>query len=140
MAMTRFLSGIRNFIRRENGTQMIEFAIVFPVLLLLFAGTVELGRLFYHYTTLAKATRAGARYLSTTTDVTASTTAAKNVVLCGNAGGCGGRKSNNPVEPNCGQYSRNAAGSNRSSQVCDCRNHGLQLSISGVQLERDDWR
>ena len=94
MAMTRFRNAIRNFIRRENGTQMIEFAIVFPMLLLLFAGTVELGRLFYTYTTLAKATRAGARYLSTTTDVTASTTAGKNVVLCGNAGGCGGA---NPV-------------------------------------------
>ena len=92
--MTRLRKAIRDFIRRENGTQMIEFAIVFPVLLLLFAGTVELGRLFYTYTTLAKATRAGARYLSTTTDVAASTTAGKNVVLCGNAGGCGGA---NPV-------------------------------------------
>lgn len=94
MPMTRIRQAIRNFIRRENGTQMIEFAIVFPMLLVLFAGTVELGRLFYTYTTLAKATRAGARYLSTTTDVAASTTAGKNVVLCGNAGGCGGA---NPV-------------------------------------------
>lgn len=94
MTMSRIRQAIKNFIRRENGTQMIEFAIIFPVLLLLFAGTIELGRLFYTYTTLAKATRAGARYLSTTTDVAASTTAGKNVVLCGNAGGCGGA---NPV-------------------------------------------
>ena len=94
MAMTRLRNGIRNFIRCENGTQMIEFALVFPVLILLFAGTVELGRLFHTYTTLAKATRAGARYLSTTTDVTASTTAGKNIVLCGNASGCGG---DNPI-------------------------------------------
>ena len=94
MTMTRLQNGIRNFIRRENGTQMIEFALVFPVLILMFAGTIELGRLFYTYTTLAKATRAGARYLSTTTDVTASTTAGKNIVLCGNAGGCGGA---NPI-------------------------------------------
>jgi hypothetical protein len=90
MARTRVLNRIKKFVRREDGTQMIEFAIIFPVLLLLFAGTVELGRLFYTYTTLAKATRAGARYLSTTTDVTANITAGKNVVLCGNAGGCGG--------------------------------------------------
>ena len=88
MAMTQVLNSIKKFVRRENGTQMIEFAIIFPVLLLLFAGTVEIGRLLYTYTTLAKATRAGARYLSTTTDVAASTTAGKNVVLCGNAGGC----------------------------------------------------
>ena len=94
MAMRRLLNSLKSFVRREDGTQMIEFAIVFPVLLLLFAGTVELGRLFYTYTTLAKATRAGARYLSTTTDVTANVTAGKNVVLCGNAGGCGGA---NPV-------------------------------------------
>jgi len=81
---------IRNFFRRETGTQMIEFAIVFPVLLLLFAGTTELGRLFYQYTTMAKATRAGARYLSTVPNVAASTDAAKNIVLCGRAAGCTG--------------------------------------------------
>lgn len=89
--MSQIRQILRNFFRRENGTQMIEFAIVFPVLLLLFAGTTELGRLFYTYNSLAKATRSGARYLSTvqTVDNTA-TTAAKNVVLCGNPGGCGG--------------------------------------------------
>lgn len=87
---TRFRNAIKNFVRCEKGTQMIEFAIVFPSLLLLFAGTVELGRLFYQYTTLAKATRAGARYLSTQPNVATSTPAGKNVVLCGNPGGCGG--------------------------------------------------
>jgi len=69
---------------------MIEFALVFPVLILLFAGTTELGRLFYQYTTLVKGTRAAARYLSTQNNVTTSTAAAKNIVLCGNAAGCGG--------------------------------------------------
>lgn len=81
---------IRNFFRRETGTQMIEFAIVFPVLLLMFAGTVELGRLFYQYTTLAKGTRAAARYLSTVKTVSSNTSNAQNIVLCGNAAGCGG--------------------------------------------------
>src|SRR5436309_4342888 len=85
--------------RREGGSSTIELAIVLPILLLLFAGTTELGRLFYTYTTLAKATRGGARYLSLMTDVTANpcgslqmscTTAGKNMVMCGNAGGCGG--------------------------------------------------
>ena len=81
---------IKNFFRRENGTQIIEFAIVFPVLLLMFAGITELGRLFYQYTTLAKGTRAAARYLSTVQNVSSNTTNAKNIVLCGNAAGCGG--------------------------------------------------
>ena len=81
---------IRKFFKRETGTQMIEFAIVFPALLLMFAGITELGRLFYQYTTLTKATRAGARYLSTVKSVTNNTSNAKNIVLCGNAAGCGG--------------------------------------------------
>ncbi|HXQ70085.1 MAG TPA: TadE family protein [Pyrinomonadaceae bacterium] len=94
--MNRLRDAIKNFIRRENGTQMIEFALIFPVLILLFAGTVELGRLFYTYTTLAKATRAGARYLSTVQTVnTTSTDAAKRVVMCGNPTICG--DANNPV-------------------------------------------
>ena len=90
MRKTLLRNAIRRFVRCESGTQMIEFAIVFPVLLLLFAGTTELGRLFYQYTTLAKGTRAAARYLSTVQNVGTNTTAAKNIVLCGNAAGCGG--------------------------------------------------
>jgi Flp pilus assembly protein TadG len=90
MKKTRLRNAIRKFVRCDSGTQMIEFAVVFPVLLLLFAGTTELGRLFYQYTTLAKGTRAAARYLSTVPNVTTSTSAAKNIVLCGNAAGCGG--------------------------------------------------
>lgn len=91
---------VRNFFRRDDGTQMIEFAIVFPILLLLFAGTAELGRLFYTYTTLAKATRGGARYLSLATDVNSSTTAGKNMVMCGNAAGCGGNGQPAVILPN----------------------------------------
>ena len=100
---------IRELFRRDDGTQLIEFAIVFPVLLLLFAGTAELGRLFYTYTTLAKATRGSARYLSMVkeTDWTIApcgslsmscTTAGKNMVMCGNPGGCGGA-GQPPVSP-----------------------------------------
>ena len=90
MVITRLRQTIKRFFRREDGTQMIEFALVLPVLILLFAGTTELGRLFYTYTSLVKATRAGARYLSTVTNVPTSTTAGKNVVMCGNPAGCGG--------------------------------------------------
>ncbi|MEP6912248.1 MAG: TadE family protein [bacterium] len=70
---------------------MIELAIVFPILLILFVGTAELGRLFYTYTTLAKATKVGARYLSTSrnavngtaTEIATAKTSAKNLVVYG---------------------------------------------------------
>jgi Flp pilus assembly pilin Flp len=88
--MINLRSILRRFVKNERGTQVIEFAIVFPCLILLFAGTTELGRLFYTYTSLVKATRAGARYLSVVPNVGTSTAAGKNVVLCGNPGGCGG--------------------------------------------------
>jgi len=91
---------VRRFIKNERGTQVIEFAIVFPTLILLVAGTTELGRLFYTYTSLAKATRAGARYLSNVQSVSGSTTAAKNVVLCGDPGGCGGSGQPSIILPN----------------------------------------
>jgi Flp pilus assembly protein TadG len=51
---------ITDLARREKGNATVELAIVFPILLLLFVGTAELGRLFYTYTTLAKATKTGA--------------------------------------------------------------------------------
>jgi Flp pilus assembly protein TadG len=89
MSVIRIKDAIRTFLNRENGTQMIEFAIIFPVLIMLFAGTTELGRMFYTCTSLAKATRSGARYLSTVPNVGTSTTAAKNMVMCGDATGCG---------------------------------------------------
>lgn len=96
-AMKKFM---RRFIKSERGTQVIEFAIVFPTLILLFAGTTELGRLFYTYTSLAKATRAGARYLSTVQSISSSTAAGKNVVLCGDPSGCGGSGQPPVILPN----------------------------------------
>jgi len=51
--------------RSERGSAVVELAIVFPILLMLIAATAELGRLFSTYSTLAKATKIGARYLST---------------------------------------------------------------------------
>ncbi|HEX8723219.1 MAG TPA: TadE/TadG family type IV pilus assembly protein [Pyrinomonadaceae bacterium] len=57
---------LRLFLRGERGTQLVELALVLPILLAFFAATAEFGRYFYNYATLAKATRAGARYLSTT--------------------------------------------------------------------------
>jgi len=90
--MLRYLKNrIGRIVRREDGSSTIELAIVFPILLILFVGTAELGRLFYTYTTLAKATDVGARYLSTSrnavngtaTEITAAKTEARNLVVCG---------------------------------------------------------
>ena len=71
---------LRRFCKSERGTQLVELAIVLPILLALFATTAELGRYFYSYATLAKATRAGARYLATTPVKTISGGAGANPV------------------------------------------------------------
>ena len=55
---------IRCFFRRENGTQLVELAIVTPVMLILLGGLAEFGRFFYTYTTLTNAVRGGARHAS----------------------------------------------------------------------------
>jgi Flp pilus assembly protein TadG len=86
----------------ERGTQMIEFALALPFLLLVFIGTIEMGRLFKTYTTLQKAGEVGARYLSTASltggTYSASDTAiANNLVVCGQAATCSGQ---DPVAPN----------------------------------------
>jgi Flp pilus assembly protein TadG len=99
-----FTTRLRNFAAREDGSPLVEFAVVFPFLILLLAGVTEAGRMFYTYTTLAKATRAGARYLSSSRDFSSSDTvkvnaaiaAAKDLVVCGKSAGCSGMT---PVAP-----------------------------------------
>ena len=78
------------FLRRNDaGVQLVELAIVLPVLLMLFGAAAEFGRYFYEYTTLAKASRVAARYLATAaTDGTADL-AAKKLVVYGNVAGTG---------------------------------------------------
>jgi Flp pilus assembly protein TadG len=85
----RRLLELRCFRRDERGVQLVEVAIVLPIFLMLFAGTAEFGRYFYEYTTLAKAARAGARYLTTTGVTSADDAAARNIVVYGNPAGTG---------------------------------------------------
>lgn len=85
----RRLSRINRLGRDERGIQLVELAIVIPIFVLLFAATAEFGRYFYEYTTLAKASRAGARYLATAAVNGTQDTAAKNIVVYGNAAGTG---------------------------------------------------
>jgi Flp pilus assembly protein TadG len=51
-------------IRPERGSQLLELAIVVPLLILLIAGIVDLGGAFYTYEGLANAAREGARMAS----------------------------------------------------------------------------
>ena len=75
------------FMRREEGTQLVELAIVLPVMLVLMATAAEFGRFFYTYTTLTKATRAGARYLATSAVKTSEDAKARNLIVYGDMNG-----------------------------------------------------
>src|SRR5688572_4504604 len=85
----------------ERGSSIVELAIIFPILLLLFVGVAEIGRLFYTYTTLAKATKMGARFLTTEKDAETKTDAVKvavkaraaRLVVCGYEDSCTNRPS-----------------------------------------------
>ena len=46
----------------QRGANLVEFAVVVPLLLLLLAGIVDLGRAFYGYIVISNATREAARY------------------------------------------------------------------------------
>jgi len=48
--------------RRERGQDLVEFAIVLPVLLLLTLGIIQFGILIWNYNTVSNAAREGARY------------------------------------------------------------------------------
>jgi len=88
-AARRAARPLGRFARAEQGTQLVELAVVLPVLLVLFGAVAEFGRFFYTYETLSKATRAGARYLSTEPTTGSSDDAARNLVVYGNTAGTG---------------------------------------------------
>lgn len=85
---------------------MIEFALLLPFLIVLFASVVEMGRMFYTYTTLQKSTEVGARYLSTQLVTngafsTADINTATNLVVCGVASSAAnGCSQGNPIANN----------------------------------------
>ena len=88
---SRRLQWLGRFRRDEKGVQLIETAIVIPIMLVLFAAVAEFGNYFYEYTTLAKASRVGSRYLASKS-VNSSTNyeaIAKNLVVYGNEAGTG---------------------------------------------------
>jgi Flp pilus assembly protein TadG len=46
----------------QSGQELVEFAIAFPILILVIFGLLDLGRLFYASITITNASREGARY------------------------------------------------------------------------------
>jgi Flp pilus assembly protein TadG len=84
----RFL-WLRSLRRDDRGIQLVELAIVLPLFMILFGATAEFGRYFYEYSTLAKASRVGARYLTNSAINTTEDTKAKNLVVYGNMDGTG---------------------------------------------------
>jgi hypothetical protein len=62
VSQSQLVAGVRNFARQERGTQMVELAIVIPIMFMLLGATAEFGRFFYTYSTLTNAVRAGARH------------------------------------------------------------------------------
>lgn len=88
---SRRFQWLNRFRRDEQGVQLLEMAIVIPIMMLLFAGVAEFGRYFYEYTTLAKASRVAARYLASKSVASPVNyeTIAKNLVVYGNEAGTG---------------------------------------------------
>jgi hypothetical protein len=54
--------GRRSASRRQGGAAIVELGLVLPLLLLLFLGTMDFGRVMYWSITLTHAARAGAQY------------------------------------------------------------------------------
>jgi Flp pilus assembly protein TadG len=89
---------IANQRKNERGAEVLEFALVLPLLLLCCLGLIEFGRAYYTYNILAKAVRDGARFASadriSTTGVIPSGTVTnvQRVVVYGNTTGTGAIK------------------------------------------------
>src|SRR5215510_10691369 len=78
-----FFSKVRRHLGAEDGAALAELAVLVPLLLVMLAAVSEIGRLFQNYTSVAKTTRAAARYLSNHQLTTIETNRAKNLVVCG---------------------------------------------------------
>ena len=71
---------------RSRGQSMVEFALVFPLFILLLAGMIDFGVGLYSYMTLVNATREGARLGSTNCTALACTDAVRARVAAASGG------------------------------------------------------
>lgn len=58
---------LRAFLRDEDGAQLVEFAIVLPLMLLMLAVIVESGRMMWSYQAVVSGVRDASRYLARVT-------------------------------------------------------------------------
>lgn len=58
------VNSVTSRLKSERGAELIEFALIFPLLLLVMLGIVDFGFLFQRYEVLTNATREGARLAS----------------------------------------------------------------------------
>ena len=81
--LSRLIARLNICARRDDGATLAEMAIMVPFLAIMLAAVSEFGRFFQTYTTMAKATRAGARYLSNHPFNDTEKAKAKSLVVCG---------------------------------------------------------
>jgi hypothetical protein len=89
---TRRLGWWIRFRRSEQGVQLVEAAIVLPLMVMMFGAVAEFGRYFYEYSTAAKAARLGARFMcakSLDSRTVNWPDRAKKLVVYGNTDGTG---------------------------------------------------
>jgi hypothetical protein len=79
---------MKNSRRTQQGTALVELALITPLLLLLTFITTEFGRAMYEYNSVAKSTRDAVRYLSVQTPGT-HVAEARNLMVYGNTAGTG---------------------------------------------------
>src|SRR5262245_7772257 len=79
---------LRHLATDESGGTLAEMALTLPLLIVLLAGVSEIGRYFQAYTTMAKSTRAAARYLSNHQYNSLEVGRAKNLAVCGRLTTC----------------------------------------------------
>lgn len=71
---TRLTRGLRTWRRSEGGATAVEFAFVLPVLLMILAGIIQFGAIFFLQNNMANAAREAARALAVGSIETASQT------------------------------------------------------------------
>lgn len=101
---------------RQSGIQLAEAALVLPIMLMLLAAVAEFGNYFFYFTTLSKATRAGARYASSKSFTTTEKSRAKNLMICGDFSSC---ENSSPILPGLTSDNIQITGNGGTSSVPD---------------------
>lgn len=84
--MSGNLIGINKCIKSNRGSALVEFALVLPVLLLLFGAIIDFGYMLHQYLVLDEVARAAAR----ATQINRDDTTARRIALAGRTENWGG--------------------------------------------------